>query len=275
MLAHPTFPRLIAPDNAALADQLGAAVVQRETVHAWPLSWVERVRLADGRTFAVKSQLPPTVEPAFYARARSDLLPAHRLLTQRGDCQTMALDWIEAPLLSTVRDPDELVAHSRAVVGHIGALDAGLPTYMDIAGTAAWRTEVDWALDGLARFKRVDNVAVDGLRTWAAQPNVLRVIDGGVGIIHGDLTPQQVFLTADGYRVIDWQRPVRGPSDVDLVALLVHSRLDPALWVDPASIGVYWLLLLHWAVRGERDVAPGLPLFRVWVKAAINHILAV
>jgi hypothetical protein len=268
--AHTTFPRLVAPDDAALARALGAAVVHRETVHAWPLSWVERVRLADGRTYACKTQLPPTVEPEFYARARSTLLPAHVQLTP----ETIALDWVEAPLLSTVRDPDALLAHGRAVVGRIGELDPDLPTYLDIAGTRAWRNEVEWALDGLARFPGADPVAVAGLRTWAAQPGVLRVVDAAAGIIHGDLTPHQVFLTPDGYRVIDWQRPVRGPSDVDLVALLVHSRLDPGPHLDPAAIGIYWLLLLHWAVRGDRDVAPGLPLFRSWVRAAINHILA-
>ena len=115
----------------------------------------------------------------------------------------------------------------------------------------------------------------DGLRAWAAQPSVLRVVDAATGVIHGDLTPQQVFLTPDGYRVIDWQRPLRGPSEVDLVALLVHSGVDPGPHLDPAAIGIYWLLLLHWAVRGDRDVTPGLPLFRAWVKAAVIHILAV
>jgi hypothetical protein len=268
--AHPTFPRLVAPDDVALAGALGAAVARRETVHSWPLSWVERVLLDDGRGYACKTQLPPTVEPEFYARARSTLLPGHVRLTT----DTIALDWIDAPLLEAVRDPDALIEHGRAVVGEIGELDSDLPTYLDIAGETAWRTEVEWALDGLARFPGIDPVAVDGLRTWAAQPSVLRVVDAAAGVIHGDLTPHQVFLTPDGYRVIDWQRPVRGPSDVDLVALLVHSRLDPAPHVEPAAIGIYWLLLLHWAVRGERDVAPGLPLFRAWVGAAINHVLA-
>ena len=269
--AHPVFPRLLAPDDAELADQLGAAVVHRETVHSWPLSWVERVRLADGRTYACKTQLPPTVEPEFYARARSPLLPAYVRVT----AGTIALDWIEAPLLATVRDTGELLAHGRAVVGEIARLPADLPTYLDIAGEAAWRNEVEWALEGLATFARVDPVAVDGLRTWAAQPEVLRLIDGPARLVHGDLTPHQVFLTSDGYRVIDWQRPVRGPSEVDLVALLVHSGVDPAPHLDPAAIGIHWLLLLHWAVRGDRDVAPGLPLFRAWVKAAVVHILAV
>jgi len=141
--AHPVFPRLLAPDDAELADQLGAAVVHRETVHSWPLSWVERVRLADGRTYACKTQLPPTVEPEFYARARSPLLPAYVQVT----AGTIALDWIEAPLLATVRDTGELLAHGRAVVGEIARLPADLPTYLDIAGEAAWRNEVEWALD--------------------------------------------------------------------------------------------------------------------------------
>jgi hypothetical protein len=211
------------------------------------------------------------VEPEFYARARSPLLPAYVQVT----AGTIALDWIEAPLLATVRDTGELLAHGRAVVGEIARLPADLPTYLDIAGEAAWRNEVEWALDGLATFPRVDPVAVDGLRTWAAQPDVLRLIDGPARL--GPWRPHAApgVPDPDGYRVIDWQRPVRGPSEVDLVALLVHSGVDPGPHLDPAAIGIYWLLLLHWAVRGDRDVAPGLPLFRAWVKAAVIHILAV
>jgi hypothetical protein len=63
-------------DDAELAALLGSAVVHRATLHEWPLSCVQRLRLADGRSLVYKVQGEPTVEPDFYARARSRLLVA-------------------------------------------------------------------------------------------------------------------------------------------------------------------------------------------------------
>ena len=48
---------------------------------------------------AYKTQLPPTVEHHFYANVSSPLVAGHRLLQEINKCQTMAIEWIEYPLL--------------------------------------------------------------------------------------------------------------------------------------------------------------------------------
>ena len=119
MHAHPVFADLLLHSDDELALALQSAIVERETIHAWPLSCVQRLCLADGTRLIYKSQLPPTVEPTFYARAASPLLPGQRTLGELGRCVTMVLDWIEAPLLRDVaHSAAEFVDHGRRVVDH-------------------------------------------------------------------------------------------------------------------------------------------------------------
>jgi hypothetical protein len=86
---------------------------------------------------------------------------------------------------------------------------------------------------------------------------------------------EQVFVRADGYRVIDWQRPVVAPPEVDLVALLVRAGLDPRPYVDATTVRVFWFLQLHWAVEAQAHLFPERrwPLFDQWAAEAVGHIL--
>src|SRR5437667_10279494 len=110
MQTHPFFPDILMHSDDELAEALGVEIVERETIHAWPLSCVQRLLLDDGTKLIYKSQLPPTVEPEFYESASSALLPDHHMLGKLGDCATMTFDWIEAPLLrDEARSDAELV----------------------------------------------------------------------------------------------------------------------------------------------------------------------
>lgn len=120
MQTHPIFKDIWLHTDAELADILGAGIVERETIHQWPLSCVQKVCLDGGQKFAYKSQLPPSVEGDFYERASSALLPGCRVLGDLGRCHTMTLDWIEAPLLrDTVHSGSELVACGERILSQI------------------------------------------------------------------------------------------------------------------------------------------------------------
>src|SRR5207247_10946534 len=85
MQTHPIFTNILMHSDDELAERLGVEIVEREMIHAWPLSCVQRLLLADGTKRIYKSQLPPTVEPEFYVSASTPLLPDHRLLYQPVD----------------------------------------------------------------------------------------------------------------------------------------------------------------------------------------------
>lgn len=263
-------PGLALHDDAALAAALGSAVVARRTVHAWPGSCVQDVRLADGSRWAYKSQRAPTVEPAFYAAATSPLLAAHRDFGALAECVTLAIAWIDAPPLRAAGE--ELVAHGRRLVAAIAGIGGDLPTHLDV--TAQWDgigercTTKLAALVADGRFTALTTADVDAVASWAAARD-WRVFAPVVA--HGDLMVSQVFVADDGYRVIDWQRPVRGPGDLDLVALLVDQGVDPGPHAHPEVVGLYWFLRLLWAVEGQHDRHPAstVPLLEGWAAQAV------
>ena len=257
-------------------------IVERETIHVWPLSCVQRLLLGDGTRLIYKSQLPPTVEPEFYARAASPLLPGHCTLGALGRCVTMVVEWIDAPALRDVAHGEaEFVDHGRQLVARIGEIVGALPVYLDIGSPQAWSTLVEGTLDDLSqlivdgRFGLTDLGQVERVRMWAADSTAIGGVTTGARVAHGDLTAAQVFVTADGYRVVDWQRPVVAPPDVDLVALLVDQGIDPRPHVCATTVGVFWFLRLHWAVEAQARLFPERrwPLFDRWAAEAIGHIL--
>src|SRR6266542_1143496 len=155
MQTHPFFTDILMHTDEELAETLGVEIVERETIHQWPLSCVQRLLLGDGRKLIYKSQLPPTVEPEFYESASSPLLPGHRLLEKLGACATMVFDWIEAPLLrDEARCDIELVEHGRRVVGQIGKIAGQLPIYLDIGSADAWHSVGEEALEKLRTLIR-------------------------------------------------------------------------------------------------------------------------
>ena len=78
----------------------------------------------------------------------------------------------------------------------------------------------------------------------------------------------------DGYRVIDWQRPVLGPADVDLASLLQCAGRDPGEAVAGPVVGIAWFLRLQWAIEGQVDLFAGrrFPLPDGWAAEAAAAI---
>ncbi|MGW5364944.1 phosphotransferase [Actinopolymorpha pittospori] len=282
MQTHPSMPRLVMCDDAELAKVVGAEVANRTTIHAWPLSWVQRLEFADGRTFAYKSQLPPTVEPEFYEAATSPLLLGHRVLDRYADCSTMLIDWLDAPGLSDLPQTEvQLVRRAREVVAQIGEIAGDLPAYLDLGTTQAWSSATGGTLQKLhqlvadGRFPSTDLRMLEELAEWVVSPPVLDKLSESPRVVHGDLRADQIFVTDAGYRIVDWQRPVIAPPEVDLVSLLTDLEIDPRPHVDASTRGIERFVLLHWAVVAQYDLFPTLDgsLFDEWSSSAIRAIL--
>lgn len=277
MLKHETFD-LDLHETSELEALLGEPVAERRHLHSWPFSAVEQLTTASGRRWIYKTQRTPTFEPDFYERVRSPLLPASRLLTRDDVRSTMLFDFVDAPLIRDLKLPDaELARHGRAIVEAIGRIDADVPVYIDIGDRARWATFVDTTLGMLTdlvdrgRLTLTVDGNLDDVAAWAASAEVQRLTDGA-RLSHGDLNAGNVFVKADGYRVIDWQRPQLAPPEVDLVALLEGTRglFEHA---SAPAIGVFYFLRLYWAVEAKTHLLPQVRgLFERWSSDAIGFI---
>ena len=252
MITHPTLTGILLHSDQELASLLGAGILCRNTIHEWPLSCVQKVTLDNGKQLIYKSQLPPTVEPAFYEQAESALLPGHQLMGRFGDCDTMIIDWIDAPLLRDQGlNSHQLIEHGKRITAQIGDIVGDLPVYLDIGSERAWLEVAGSTMEKLSalitdgRFHFSNSDVLGNLQHWIRSDQVLETISCNPRVIHGDLKADQVFLLDDEYRIIDWQRPYIAPPEVDLVSLLVDLHIEPCHIVKQSVIDIFWFLRLH------------------------------
>lgn len=250
-----TYFDLLLHDDAELSSILNCAVVQRTTLHEWPLSCVQRVSCEDGQTYIYKVQSPPTVEPAFYENARSPLLVSAQVIADN----TLIMEDIQAPHLNDVALSDAAkLAAVDDIVRQISQIEGDLPSVADLRTESAWAAYVETIVSDInmlieeGKFQQVTQLMGDTLKKHADSSAVMNSFSGEMGLVHGDLWGENVLVTSDGYRVIDWQRPIFGPTALDRSTLLASVGLDPVPVVGPGIVQLRRLLLIAWLAQAAR-----------------------
>jgi hypothetical protein len=255
MQRHPFFD-LRLHDDDELAALLQDEVRERLTLHEWPLSCVQKVTTAQGRAVIYKSQYGPTVEPEFYATARSPLLVSARTLYRSEGHACMVLDYLEGSGLADLSWPvKKIMEVGQTIMAQIAGIEGDPPHWLDVSGQRQWGKVVEDLVRDLTtlvhqgRFWKVTPAMVCRLEQRAFSQSVLAALRRVPGTVHGDLGGDNVFSLSDGYRVIDWQRPIRGPAELDLAVLVQSLGHDPWRYVDPGIVRLLFLLQVHWLVQ--------------------------
>lgn len=280
MNTHPFFDLILHTDDE-LSVAIGEQIVERVTLHVWPLSCVQKIVTASGVRHVYKSQRAPSVEAAFYRAARSPLLVAVRPLHETEEHACLLIDWIDGPRLRDLDwagvNPVEL---SNRCVMEVGEIDGRPPVYESIGG-AAWpgfMAEVLERLEGLIRAGTFPDTALsltEKLAQWAVKPDVLALAGGRSRLIHGDLTADNLFLQDGALRVIDWQFPRIGPPALDRANLLLSLGVDPQAHTPPATLELLYFVRLAWfAACAARWFPPGAPTYEKQIAALARKILA-
>ena len=253
MYRHPYF-NLYLHDRDELEKTLQAEIVERRTLHEWPLSCVEQLITSHGNKWIYKSQFGPTVEPFFYQNARSNLLTSAKTLhTSEAGYVNMLFEFIEAPRIDDLKLSDEaILAAGNEIIQNIAKIEGELPTYLDISTKKLWRELIETMLARLGKlvsqgvFNSVDDSSLPNLRKWAFSKDVLGALERNVGFVHSDLSGDNVFILPDDYRVIDWQRPVIGPKELDLATLLESQNREILRYVNQSVVCLMYLLRIEW-----------------------------
>ena len=87
---------------------------------------------------------------------------------------------------------------------------------------------------------------IAGLERWAASSRLLALWAAPPAFQHGDLAGDNVFVTPDGYKLIDWQRPLRGPAGLDLVNFYESLGLNPLGCLEASRVELAWFIRLRW-----------------------------
>jgi hypothetical protein len=271
MLRHPTFD-LWFHDDAELARLLGSPIEKRVTLHQWPLSCVQRLWCGDGRSWIYKTQAPPTVEPAFYRQAASPLLVAARSVPFAELPQAppaLVLEYAHAPRLS---DCDVPAARAVEVVddilGRIAQITGTLPALGDVRTESLWNDTADSIVADLRALvaggsaPRLTGALADRIAGHCRSPLVHQALATPAGYVHCDLLATNVLVAGDGYRVVDWQRPIWGPVALDRASLLESLGVEVGPHVPPGVLLLGGLLLIGWfAQQARRWFPPGVDWF--------------
>lgn len=243
-------------DDEELASLVHGTVLERVTLQEWPLSCVQRLTISDGRRMIYKTQFGPTVESEFYASVKSSLLVSGETIYRSGGHVHMLIEYVKAPLLKDLNvSEEEAVQIGRTVTAKIAQTAGRFPFFVDVSTENKWRKLIEGTLKDLgelvdrSEFSLVDRETVSDLEQRAFCRPVLSAIHTNPCLVHGDLTAGNIFVLPDGQRVVDWQRPVLGPTHVDLAILLESLGIDPLKYVDEGVVWAMYLLRIHWFVQ--------------------------
>jgi hypothetical protein len=266
MERHPYFD-LWLHSTHELTELLGIGIMERITLHEWPLSCVQRLRLTDGSQVIYKSQVHATsVEPEFYAavngRQEDDpslcrgRLPHATLLGTLANSVGMIFEYIDAPRLEYLQLTEaEIVEHGNRLLGVLRQFPADLPVYYDISTQVKWRVFAEDTLSMLHRLiarselRLTTTAMLQKLADWSKSEAIGTALQAPPALNHGDLSGDNVFVTPDGYKIIDWQRPVCGPAELDQVTYLFAMGMDPLIYINRSILELNWFLHLRWFVE--------------------------
>lgn len=279
MQPHPYFDLWLHADEE-LSRLLGRTMRGRTTLHEWPLSCVQRLQCDPGPSIIYKVQAEPTVEPTFYQQAQSPLLVGAQVAPHAHGPAALLLADIQAPRLADLTlPPPQLVQIVDTIVTQIGQIRGNLPALGDIRTLAAWRAYGETLITDLqhlvgdGRFVQVTAALVDEVAVWMESPSVLAAINGPTGYVHLDLTADNVLVLADGYRVLDWQRPIWGPVDLDRATLLTALGIDPSPYVANGVLQLRTLLAIGWLAQAAcRWFPAGIPTYDCQIAALIAQL---
>ncbi len=252
MHSHPYFD-LRMHDTDELGELIGCPIAERITLHEWPLSCVQRLKCENDQTFIYKVQAPPTVEPDFYRSANSPLIVGAQVLPINGMPPALLLEDIHAPRLDSLDLPTKMVLSiTEAVVSQVAGIGGDLPVVLDI------RTEEKWlnyahSIVGDVRdlvhagiFQQVDAEQIDQIARHIDSATVITAINGPTGYVHSDLRAENVLVLEDGYKVLDWQRPIWGPVALDRATLLESTGVILDQYVQQGVLQLRTLMLIGW-----------------------------
>jgi hypothetical protein len=150
------------------------------------------------------------------------------------------------------------------VLAAVAGIEGDPPIYADIRGEGRWAAfaaamvEDAQAVAAAGGFEGAGGAAVDAIARAAESPAVRAAVDEELGYVNTDLKAAHVFVLSDGHRVLDWQRPIRGPAALDRATLLRSLGVDPRGYVAPGVLALQSLLLIAWfAACDRRWIGPG------------------
>jgi hypothetical protein len=254
-------PALRFHNDDELCAVLGSPITERAAIHESPLSRVERVTCASGETHIYKVQSPPSVEPEFYQRATSPIVVKSSVLPLADSLPALVLEDVRAPHLCQLTLPAvHATTFVEQMLERIASIGGDLPALRDIRTPALWDAYANEVRENVHALvaSGAQGYSTDFARhvdERSRSPDLYKVFDGPMGYVHDDLLDTNILVLSDGFRVLDWQRPVWGPIGLDRATLFEAVGQDPRPHVLPGVLLMRWVMRTgHFAAFARRGI---------------------
>jgi len=125
------------------------------------------------------------------------------------------------------------------------------------------------------QFSRVSLPAVKALSRVGCSDALMDFFNRPAAYLHGDLTGDNLFVTPEGIKVIDWQKTGRGPVELDLVHLLDSSGFNPRSSLGPEPVAAHAILAIDWfSACAARWFEPGVETYDRQIDELIQKVTA-
>jgi len=240
---------LLHEDNE-LSEILGMGIISRTQIQAWPLSFVERIKLSDNTSRIYKSFYNLPTETEFYRRVQSKHIPQVFYNNSDGDNHWLLLEDVEGqhPANLDGEQTLNLVHRTRKIINEIGSaepyrFDLSESGYDDFISTTI---ELLQKLRRETKLKKADEAVINRIKEMLSSQIVLKTIHGQCVLLHGDLIYKNIIIRPDdSIVIIDWQNIFFGPENIDAYNLISN----PLIALPIAGIGPEILrlsLVIRW-----------------------------
>jgi aminoglycoside phosphotransferase (APT) family kinase protein len=176
--------------------------------------------------------------------------------------------------------PADRVAREAEVMAHARAHGVPVPEVFDVAGCDIVMERADGptmltvlgrrplAFRRQARLLARLHAVVHAVPAPEWLPATFGDGDGAQVLLHRDLHPQNVILTADGPRIIDWEGAARGPAVADVAMTWVIVGFSDVAGLTSAGVRAVQALFTR------SFLAAAGPVDRAWLAVAVRQRLA-
>lgn len=145
---------------------------------------------------------------------------------------------------------------ARQVRAEMNEIDGDLPYVYDIRTPDRWLALAQSTLRDAAklieqgRYVKTTPSMVQKLRRWARSETTIEAVQREPGYVHGDFGGDNLFVLPDGgRRVIDWQRPFLGPTELDIASMMERLGFNPLNHISPAILQISCFTSIKWVTE--------------------------
>ena len=229
-------------ENNEIANILSSEVIERETLHEWPLSCVEKITTTDQRQWVLKSNHEPcNLEGQFYQAVQHPNIIAPVLIQDKHPYQSIIYPYQDEVIpfssvnLNKPKDALESFAELHKPIEEFAK--PGLPAYLKMDDSEFLEktlSQLIFKLTLLAKgdvFKNISLRHIKRLTDILDSPIVEEIALDQTGYMHGDFSGDNILASGTSYEwfILDWQRPFYGSILIDQYYFLKSYRLEPDL----------------------------------------------